>query len=455
MKTTRAYRFALDPAPAQEEALCSHAGAARFAFNWGLALVKANLDQREAEKSYGVPAELLTPSVPWNLYGLRRAWNQVKGQVAPWWAECSKEAYSTGLANLTAALANWDASRKGIRKGKKMGFPKFKKRHKARLAVRFTTGVIRLEPDRRHVTLPRLGTIRTHESTRKLARHLERGTARILAATVAEESGRWHVAFTVELDRAERDHAERVPAQADAVVGVDLGVKSLAVLSTGEVIANPKHHQAALRELRRANRRLARRNGPRTPAGGRRQPSRRWRKAKSDLRRVHAKIAARRRDGLHKLTTTLARTYGTVVAEDLNVAGMVGNRRLARAICDAGMGEVRRQLSYKTGWNGGRLLVCSRWFPSSKTCSGCGAVKAKLPLRVRTYACEACGLVIDRDHNAALNLAALAADLDVAQSCGETGNARGADVRPGMARRSVVKREPRRRGTPDRKVTAA
>lgn len=153
----------------------------------------------------------------------------------------------------------------------------------------------------------------------------------------------------------------------------------------------------------------------------------------------------------------MATTYGTLVAEDLHVTGLLGNGRLARAIADTGMGEVRRQLAYKTSWNGGRLVLVDRWYPSSKTCSGCGEVKAKLSLRIRTYTCDHCGLILDRDENAARNLAALVtqAELDVAQSCGETENACGADVRPAKRGRPAVKREPRKRGTPGRKVTAA
>jgi putative transposase len=125
---------------------------------------------------------------------------------------------------------------------------------------------------------------------------------------------------------------------------------------------------------------------------------------------VHHRVANLRADALHKLTTAVAAEYGTVVVEDLNVAGMLRNRRLARRIADAGFGEIRRRLTYKTRQrHATRTIAADRWYPSSKTCSGCGAVKAKLPLHVRTYQCDACGLVIDRDDNAALNLAALAA----------------------------------------------
>ncbi|MEV5706965.1 RNA-guided endonuclease TnpB family protein [Actinoallomurus sp. NPDC052274] len=210
---------------------------------------------------------------------------------------------------------------------------------------------------------------------------------------------------------------------------------------------------AALRKFRRLGRQLARRNGLRTSDDGRREPSARWRKTKAALGRVHAKVADQRRDGLHKLTSRLAATYGTIVIEDLNVTGMLSNRHLARVVADTGMGGVRRHLAYKTTWNGGRLVVADRWFPSSKTCSGCGAVKAKLALSERTYACTACHLILNRDENAARNLAALAAN--VAQSCGETLNARGADVRPTPGGPSALKREPPEGGTPGRKATAA
>jgi putative transposase len=147
-----------------------------------------------------------------------------------------------------------------------------------------------------------------------------------------------------------------------------------------------------------------------------------------------------RRDGLHKLTTRLARAYGTIVVEDLHVAGMLRNRRLARHIADAGFAEIRRQLAYKTGWSGGRLLIADRWYPSSKTCSGCGAVKTKLALSEREYTCEACGLVIDRDHNASRNLAALAAEFDTAGSGPVAG--RGADQKTRVRGQVAVKRQP-------------
>jgi helix-turn-helix protein len=180
----QAYRFALDPTGVQGAALRSHCGGQRRAFNWGLARVKANLAQRDAERSYGIADDQLTPSVSWSAYSLRKDWNRVKDTVAPWWAENSKEAYSSGLANLATALGNWADYRRGNRRGRRVGFPRFKGKRSG-LSCRFTTGGFGLAADRRHVKLPRIGLVRTHESTRKLARHVERGTARIRSAAVS------------------------------------------------------------------------------------------------------------------------------------------------------------------------------------------------------------------------------------------------------------------------------
>jgi putative transposase len=410
----QAYRFALDPAPGQDGALRSHCGGQRYAYNWGLARVTAGLGQREAERSYGIPADRLTPSVSWSAYGLRKDWNQAKDAVAPWWCENSKEAYSSGLANLAVALKNWDDSRTGKRRGPKVRFPRFKGK-RAGLSRRFTTGAFGLaDADRRHVKLPRIGPVRTHESTRKLARHIERGTARIRSATVSHRQGRWFVSFSVEITRH-----DPAPTRPDTTVGVDLGITSLAVLSTGEVIANPKHLEVARRELRRLQRRAARRVGP--DKRTQRQPSQRWRKTQARIARLHTAVANARRDGLHTLSTRLVRTHATIVLEDLNVAGMTRNRRLARHIAGVGMAELRRQIEYKARWSGVHVHLADRWYPSSKTCSGCGAVKAKLRLPERLFRCDACGLVLDRDLNAARNLAALVEHTS-SPSCGATLN---------------------------------
>nr|WP_063779370.1 IS607 family element RNA-guided endonuclease TnpB [Kibdelosporangium sp. MJ126-NF4]CEL21474.1 Mobile element protein [Kibdelosporangium sp. MJ126-NF4]CTQ95959.1 Mobile element protein [Kibdelosporangium sp. MJ126-NF4] len=437
-----AYRFALDPTRGQERALLSHCGAARFAYNWAVSWVRAAWEQRAAEASYGIPEPQLTPWRPRSIAGLRKVWNQVKHDLAPWWDENSKESYNTGLAGAAAAFDNYTASRNGSRAGPTMGKPKRKRKHTAARSCRFTTGTIRLEPDRHHVTLPRLGTLKTHESTRKLARRIEAATARVLSATVSLRSGRWFVAFQVELQRD-----DPAPHRPDAVIGVDLGITHLAVLSEPVAgvsdehgfIANPRHFDAASTRLRRACRRVSRRRGP--DRRSRQKPSNRWRRANAKRNRLSYRVANLRADGLHKLTTALARHAATVVVENLNVAGMLKNKRLARKIADAGWGKLRRLLGYKTRWRGSVLHVADRWFPSSKTCSACGVVKTKLPLRVRVFRCNACGMVLDRDLNAARNLAKLVAELresgtGVAGHPQPSGcNGRGADskTRPSLA----------------------
>lgn len=413
----QAYRFALDPTPKQQRALASHCGAARFTFNWGLALVKDRMDARQAGDEV---------DVPWTLRRLRREWNLAKSDVAPWWEENSKEAYSSGLDSLARAFKSyWDSSN-GRRKGARVGFPRFKKRGRTSDTCRFTTGAIRVEPDRHHVTLPRLGKVRTHESTRKLARRVEQRTARIRSATISRRAQRWFVSFSVELQR-------EVPATngKTSIVGVDVGVRYLAVTAGPGLVAqieeNPRALSQNLRVLARAQRAVARRK----PGSKGHEESRR------QVARVHARITNIRCDALHKLTSRLARSHGTVVVEQLNVAGMLRNRHLARSIADASFGQIRRMLTYKTNWYGSHLHLTDRWFASTMTCSACSLVNAKLGLAERTFRCAGCGMVMDRDENAARSLANL-----VARSGRETLNARGSDVRPGDTGRTELKREP-------------
>jgi putative transposase len=423
--TVQAYRFGLDPTPRQARNLVSHCGAARFAYNWAVSWVRAAWDQRTAELSYGLPEEELTPWRPWSLPSLRKVWNQVKDELAPWWQEHSKEAYNTGLAGGATAFGNYVASGNGARAGRGVGKPRRKRKHTAALSCRFTTGTIRVEPDRTHVTLPRLGTVKTHESTRKLARRLAAGTARILSATVSFRCGRWFCSFQVEAKRADPAGARR-----DTVIGIDLGIPHLAVLSspvpgvsdTNGFVANPRYLAATRKRVSHASRRVSRRQGPDRRTG--QPPSKRWRKASRQRNRLHHRVASLRADGLHKLTTALVGYADTLVVEDLNVAGMLRNKRLARHIADAGWGTLRRMLEYKTKWDGGTLQVADRWFPSSKTCSNCGMTKTKLPLRIRIFACEHCGMVVDRDLNAARNLAQLVTRLD------ESGTGVAGDPRP-------------------------
>ena len=313
-----------------------------------------------------------------------------------------------------------------------MGFPRFKSKRKVRPSIRFTTGAFRCEDH--HAVLPRIGPVKLHEDGRRLSALVAAGTARVLSVAVRFERGRWFASFAVETEISRP--APRFPA---AIVGVDLGIKTLATLSTGEEISNPRHMSGALRKLRRLSRAVSRKQGP--DRRTRQQPSNRWRRASAALGKAQGRVADQRKDGLHKLTTRLTAEFGTVVVEDLHVAGMVKNRRLARHVADASFGEFRRQAEYKAAWRGGRVIVADRWFASSKTCSGCGAVKAKLLLSERSYVCTSCGLRLDRDVNAALNLAEYGNRL-IAGSGPEIGNGRGADRKTGPARQVAVKRQP-------------
>ena len=407
-----AVKVALDPSPTQERLLLSHAGASRFAFNVGLAHVKEALDAGEKPE--------------WSFYSLRKWWNSNKDALAVsddgviWWAENSKEAYSSGLEALAKGLSNWSKSRRGVRKGRRMGFPKFKAKDRATPRFAYTTGVFGLiQGDPKALRLPKVGRVHCLEDVAERV-----GDARVLRMTVSRRAGRWYASLTVE---REEPAVRRAPK--GGAVGVDLGIKTLATLSDGTVIENPRPLRKAERRLKMAQKALSRKV----------KGSRRRAKARAKVARLHARVANQRLDAMHKATTWLASTFSEICIEDLNTAGMVKNHHLAKAIMDASFGEFRRQLEYKTASTGARLHVVDRWYPSSKTCSKCGRVKAKLPLSERVYRCDGCGLVMDRDLNAAVNIL-------VAGSAPETINARGGTVRRndlyGHATQVPVKCEP-------------
>ncbi|MFE1595551.1 IS607 family element RNA-guided endonuclease TnpB [Nocardia sp. NPDC058705] len=394
----RAYVFALDPTPTQQDMLQSHCGAQRFAYNWGLAMVRAILAQREAERSYGVPTEDLTPHVGWSAYELRKRWNEAKSAAAPWWPENSKEAYASGLANLSTALSRWARGR-GTGTNRVNRFPKFKSK-RSRQSCRFSTGAFGLvATDRRHVKLPRIGAVRTLESTRTLERRIRAGVARIRSATISFRNGHWQVSFSVELSAQPSTPGDRrIP-----VVGVDLGIKHLAILSvpipgvTDEngFVAAPPDAERATKKLRRLQRRAARRCGPDRRTN--RTPSRRWLRTRAEVARVHKQLTNARTNNLHQLTSRLTASCESIVIEDLHVAGLIRNRKLSRKIQLASWGELRRQLTYKATWRGTSLIIADRFYPSSKTCSECGAVKIKLRLSDRVFQCEICHAELDRD----------------------------------------------------------
>lgn len=415
-------KFTLDVSREQHQWLLAHAGAARLAFNHHLGRVRANLDQRAAERSYGIPEVELTPSLSWSKVSFINEMNSWKDGRAPdapvtvtgdgevvrgltWRSEVSADVFETASVNAAVALKNWADSKTGARAGQAVGFPRFKSRHKTtpafRLRAKYTEGETpAIRPaGPKTLRFPKLGELRVRESSKALRRMLEAGRFHAYAASFRYERGHWVVAVTGAA--AEFHHERRSPAGRHPVrVGVDLGVKSLAVAAdeTGTVIGTwegVKALQHAQARLKLANQAYSR---TKRGSNGRAQAARR-------LGRIHARVAHLRRSLLHEVTVALARGCTTVVVEDLNVAGMVRNHRLAKSVSDASFGELRRQLAYKTAWYGTELVVADRWFASSKTCSGCGAHRADLELSDRTYTCGSCGLVLDRDVNAAINLA--------------------------------------------------
>ena len=394
MGSYEAVKVRLDPTHKQERLMASHAGAARFAYNAGLAHVKEALESGEP--------------VNWSHYDLRRWWNANKDELAVnkttgevWWNQNSKEAYSMALRDLARGLSNWVKSRKGQRKGKRVGFPQFKSKNTTMRFAYSTAFTAPTAGDPYGLKLPRIGRVHCMENV-----HERVNGARLIRVSVVRRAGRWYASLTVEREPSP------VCRPKIGVVGVDLGVKNLATLSDGTVISNPRALGTRLKALRKAQQVLSRKS----------EGSVRREKAKERVARLYARVTDVRMDAINKATTMIANTYDTVCIEDLNIAGMVKNRSLARSLSDAALGEFRRQLEYKTARTGTVLRVVDRWYPSSKTCSNCGVMKAKLPLSERVFNCDACGLSIDRDLNAAINI-------KVAGSAPETLNARGGDVR--------------------------
>ena len=286
----------------------------------------------------------------------------------------------TGLERLALALKNWSTSRKGERAGRPVGFPRFNKRGRGRPSVAFTTGAIRVCDDRRSVVLPRLGRIHVHESTRKLHRRIANRTATVKRATCTRDATRrWHVSFTVEVQRrvGPPAHVKRH----HTAVGVDVGTVDLIVAATADGaevlrVPAPRGLTGTQAKLRRLQRKAARqRNG-----------SARQRRTRHAIARLHRRAADRRADAIHKATTALTQQFDTVVVETLGADNLgrrkpgagKGGRGLNRALKDAALARVRTQVGYKTAWYASTMIQAPRMFPSSKQCSACGRRKPSL-----------------------------------------------------------------------------
>ena len=370
MNVRRGYKVELDLNDEQRTACLKHAGCSRFAWNWGLAR------KQEAYKATGkMPTAI----------DLHKELNALKQIEYPWMYEVSKCAMQEALRDLDAAYKHAFRRLKRGQTREKGGWPRFKKRSKAIGGFRLT-GAIHISQTT--IQLPRLGTLRLKELG-----YLPVG-AKVTQATVTEKAGRWYVSVQVEQECGE------IVAGDGAAIGIDLGVKALATCSDGSVYANPKALRSSLKKLQRLSRQHSRKaKGSKNRA-----------KAKQKLARLHARIANMRKDALHQATTAIVRKATSqraraLVVEDLNVSGMLQNRKLSRAIADVGMYEFRRQLTYKAETVGLPIKIESRWYPSSKTCSCCGWIDEQQTLADRTFICQQCGVILDRDLNAACNLA--------------------------------------------------
>jgi putative transposase len=416
------FRFCLDPTVEQRQVLARHAGAARFAFNECLRMVKTALSERKTDPSV---------EVPWTRFDLINGFNRWKksedagrvfavdtdGQVDTavtglvWRREVCQQVFEEAAVDLGEGLKAWSDSRAGRRTGKRVGFPRFKKKTDAvpsfRLRNKHRKGrapAIRVGDDdrRRSVTLPGIGQIEVHDDTRRLRRMLANGRAKVLFATVSHHAGRWWVSLNVEAAdlHPAHQHPARDPKDSGSWVGIDRGLSAFVVAAredgteVARVTDAPKPLAAAMKKQRRLAKSLSRKQ----------EGSHNRKYAAAKLGRHHRHVADVRRHFLHQVSNALVKTHDRLVIENLNVSGMLANRRLGRAISDAGWAEFARQLGYKQGWRGGELVLADRWYPSSKLCSQCGAINRDLTLADRVFTCG-CGHSADRDRNAAVNLA--------------------------------------------------
>jgi len=391
----RAYKYRFYPSPEQAAELSRTFGCVRKVYNLALAARTEAWYQRAERITYVQSSAMLTE------------W-KASDDLA-FLGEVSCVPLQQSLRHLQGAFAAFF--------DKRARYPRFKSRKRSRASAEYTRSAFRYREGQ--LWLAKMAGSLDIRWSRPLPEGAEPSTVTVSRDT----AGRWFVSLLCECP------VDPLPP-CGAVVGIDAGITSLLTLSTGEKVVNPRHEQRDRARLALAQRRLSRKaKGSANRA-----------KARVKVARVHARIADRRRDHLHKLTTRLVRENQTVVIEDLRVANMVRNHCLARAISDAAWADLRGMLEYKCDWYGRELVVVDRWFPSSKTCSGCGHLLASLPLRDREWACPSCGLLHDRDVNAAVNVKA--AGLAVA-ACG--GGVRPKPVSRGG--RSPVKQENQRMTT--------
>lgn len=363
----RGFKYRIYPNASQRDQIARTLGCCRFVYNRALDVKKTAY----SETGKSIAANDLIKMIP--------TWK--RDPETSWLAQADSMALQQSIRDLDRAYKNFF---RRVREGGKPGFPKFKSRRHARQSYRTNGGKV---VDRNHIALPKLGNVRA-----KVSRPLQ---GRFMSVTVSLDAvGRYFATFLC------TDVPSKDAIAADREVGIDLGVETLATLSDGTKIGNPRHLKKYEHRLAREQRRLSRRKGARR---GEKQ-SMRYLKQRKRVARVHAKIADARTDALHKVTTMLADENQVLCMEDLNAKGMMKNHHLAKAVTDASFGEFARLLEYKCAERGRTLVKVGRFYPSSKTCSACGHRLDVLPLSVRSWDCPVCGAHHDRDVNAAANI---------------------------------------------------
>lgn len=353
-------------------------GVARKAYNWAL-------DEWEKEyKAGGKPTET----------ALRRKLNSIKREQFPWMLEVTKNAPQMAIIQLGQAFKNFFA--------KRAAYPTFRKKGRD---DRFTLTNDQFVVNGSRIRIPNLGWVRMRETLRF--------SGKIISATVSRRANKWFVSITVDTSNKETVNAN----ENQVAVGVDLGVSQFATLSTSKMIEGPKPHKKLLNRVKRLSRSLSRKK----------KGSNNRHKAKLKLAKLHYQIGCIRQDSIHKLTTYLTRNFNIIGIEDLNVKGMMRNRRLSRSIGDMGFYEFRRQLEYKGALYNSKIAVADRWFASSKICSKCDYKMETLPLSIREWRCPYCGMLHHRDLNSAVNLEKWAVSSTVT-ACGASSGGIGAFV---------------------------
>lgn len=389
-----AHRIELKPNNKQKTYFRKAFGCARLAYNWGLAEWKRMYEAGEKPSGREI----------------RKRFNAIKKEQFPFVYEVTKCAVDQPFINLQSAFDRFF---------KKLGaYPQFKKKRDNEGSFYLQESEIHLSESNKnskafeklahnerqkhqYLHFPKLGWV-------KMAEHIRFNYAKINNACISQSGGHFYVSFSLQITEEEykRTHPNVDLVDGSRKVGVDVGIKSALILSDGIAIDNPKPLKKNLRKIKRLSRQLSKRVHPKTKEERLQGAKKSNNYMKLSVRLAHAqgRVANIRRDFLHKVTTILTTHYGEIAIEDLNVKGMTKNHRLAQAVNDVSFGELRRQIEYKAATNGVKVLKVDRFYPSSKTCSVCGAVKEDLKLSDRTYRCDKCGAMFDRDYNASRNL---------------------------------------------------